>query len=223
MKRLRLQETLQKNYTSFIAYKLYLEMILCNRILSIKELTIILKNQMKKTFILLFSFFLFSCNSEFKVIEKPTEYSEIIKLRQIVDAKFSENGDCFMLLQKEKRFTPSLDEIKNTEKVLRKNIRKINSKKINQGDGCPIIHNNLNLFRRQYWGYYNEKNEKVIFITFNKNKLRLIEKIKGFQRDNNERWKTEREIWQDGCSNHWEIKVNLTTMELFEFRINGIG
>ena len=178
---------------------------------------------MKKTFILLFTFFLFSCSSEFKVIEKPTEYSEIIKRRQIVGAKFSENGDCFMRLQNVKRFTPNLEEIKNAENILRKNIRKTNSKKINQGDGCPIIHNNLNLFRRQYWGYYNEKNEKVIYVTFNKNKLRLKDKIKGFQRDESDRWKKERESWEDGCSNHWEIKIYLTTKELFEFGVNGSG
>lgn len=178
---------------------------------------------MKKTLILLFSVLLFSCNSELKMIEKPTEYSEIIKFRQIIGAKFSENGDCFMCLQNFKRFTPSLEEIKNAENILCKNIRKTNSKKINQGHGCPIIHKNLNIYRRQYFGYFNEKNEKVIYVTFNKNKLKLIEKIKGFQKDESDNWKKEKEIWFDGCSNHWEIKINLTTKTLFEFGVNGIG
>jgi hypothetical protein len=178
---------------------------------------------MRKTFILLFTLFLVSCSSEFKVVEKPTEYSEIIKRRQIVGAKFLENGDCLMCLQNVKRFTPSLEEIKNAENILRKNIRKTNSKKINQANGCPIIHKNLNIYRRQYWGYYNEKNEKIIYVTFNKNKLKLIEKIKGFRKDENDNWKKERESWFDGCSNHWEIKINLETNELFEFGVNGIG
>ena len=84
---------------------------------------------MKKTFLLLFIFFIFSCSSEFKVVEQPTEYSEIIKRRQIVGAKFSENGSCFMCLQNVKRFTPSLAEIKIAENILKKNIRKINAKK----------------------------------------------------------------------------------------------
>jgi hypothetical protein len=128
-----------------------------------------------------------------------------------------------MRLQNVKRFTPNLEEIKNAENILRKKIRKTNSKKINQGNGCPIIHNNLNIYRRQYWGYYNEKNEKVIYVTFNKIKLKLIEKLKGFQKDESDNWKKERESWFDGCSNHWETKINLKTKELFEFGINGIG
>ncbi|MEG0850270.1 MAG: hypothetical protein RSH24_10430 [Flavobacterium sp.] len=178
---------------------------------------------MKKTFILFFVTLLISCSSDFKVIEKPTNYSEIIKRRQIIGAKFSESGDCFMCLQNVKRFSPSLEEIKNAEKILRKNIRKTNSKKINQGNGCPIIHKNLNIYRRQYWGYYNEQNEKIIYVTFNKNKLNIIEKIKGFQKSESDNWKKEKEIWFDGCSGHWEIKINLKTEELFEFGINGIG
>ena len=178
---------------------------------------------MKKTYFLLFSILLISCSSNFKVIEKPTEYSEIIKCGQIVGANFYENGDCFMCLQNVKRFSPNLEEIKIAEKILRENIRKANYRKINQGNGCPIIHNNLNIYRRQYFGYINKKNEKVIYVTFNKNKLKLIEKIKGFQKDESDNWKKERESWFDGCSNHWEIKINLTTKSLFELGINGIG
>ena len=178
---------------------------------------------MKKAFVLIVLSFLLSCSSEFKMVEKPTEYSEIIMRGQIIGAKFSENGDCFMCLQNVKRFTPSLEEIKNAEIILRKNIREINSKKINQGNGCPIIHNNLNIYRRQYWGYYNEINEKIIYVTFNKNKLNLIDKIKGFQKNNNDNWKKEREDWLDGCSNHWEIKINLTKRELLELGVNGLG
>jgi len=178
---------------------------------------------MKRTFSLILLIFLVSCSSNFKVIEKPTNFSEIVKRRQIVGANFYENGDCFMCLQNVKRFTPNLDEIKKAEKILREKIREANHKMVNQGKGCPIIHNNLNIYRRQYFGYYNEKNEKVILVTFNKNKLTIIEKLKGFQRDESENWKKEKESWQDGCSNHWEIKINLATESLFEMYVNGIG
>ena len=146
-----------------------------------------------------------------------------MKRRKIVGANFFETGDCFMCLQNVKRFTPNLDEIKKAEEILRKKIRIANHKMVNQGDGCPIIHNNLNIYRRQYFGYYNDKNEKVILVTFNKNKLTIIEKLKGFQKDESENWKKEKESWQDGCSNHWEIKINLETESLFEMYVNGIG
>ena len=178
---------------------------------------------MKKTFILLFTFIIFSCSSDFKVIEKPTNYTEIVKRRKIVGANFSELGECFMCLQNVKRFSPNLNEIKNAESILRKNIRETNSKRINQGDGCLIIHNNLNKYRRQYFGYYNERNEKVIYVTFNKNRLTLKEKIKGYHKDESAKWKKEKEDWLDGCSNHWEVKINLKTEKLFEFGVNGSG
>lgn len=178
---------------------------------------------MRKISILIFTFLLISCGSDFKVIEKPTDYSEIVKRRKIIGANFSENGDCFMCLQNVKRFSPSLEEIKHAESILRENIRETNSRKINQGNGCLIIHNNLNKYRRQYFGYYNEINEKVIYVTFNKNELSLIEKIKGFQKDKSENWKKEKESWFDGCSNHWEVKINLKTEKLFEFGVNGSG
>ncbi|AWA31096.1 hypothetical protein HYN48_13920 [Flavobacterium magnum] len=128
-----------------------------------------------------------------------------------------------MRLQNVKRFTPNLEEIQKAEKILREKIREANHKMFNQGNGCPIIHNNLNIYRRQYFGYYNNKNEKVIFVTFNKNKLTIIEKLKGFRRDKSENWKKEIETWEDGCSNHWEIKINLATESLFEMYVNGRG
>lgn len=178
---------------------------------------------LKKLIILIFTNLFFSCDTNFKVIEKPTEYSEVIKNRQIIGALFSEKGDCFMCLQNTKRFSPNLTEIKIAEKILYKNISELNYRRINQGNGCPVIHNNLNLFRRQYFGYYNGNNEKIIYITFTKNRLSLIEKIKGFQKNESENWKKEIEVVFDGCSNHWEIKVNLTKKKLFEFGANGRG
>ena len=102
---------------------------------------------MKKLFILTIITILFSCNSNFKVIEKPTEYSEVIKRREIIGVLFSEKGGCYMCFQNRNRFSPNLTEIKIAEKILYKNIREINYRKINQGSGCPIIHNNLHKYK----------------------------------------------------------------------------
>ena len=172
---------------------------------------------------LILYFAILSCKSDFIVIENPSQYSKVIKRGKVIGAVFSENGECFMCLQNEKRFTPNIEEIESAETILRRNIKEINYKKINQGDKCLVIHRNLSKYRRQYFGYFNEKNEKIIFVTFNKNRLTFIEKLKGFYQYESDNWKKEKETWFDGCSNHWEIKINLTKKSLFELGINGSG
>lgn len=178
---------------------------------------------MKKVLILFLVILINSCSTEFKVIENPSDYSQVIKRKNTLGVIFSEKAICFLCLENFKRFTPTLDEIKFAEHVLKKNIRKTNNRRANQGGKCMVIHRNLNKYRRQYYGFYNSKNEKVIYATFNKYKLNFWEKIRGLSPDEDETWKKEIEMWLDGCSNHWEVKINLTTEELFEFSVNGNG
>lgn len=109
------------------------------------------------------------------------------------------------------RFTPSINEVENAEKILKTNISLINSKKINQGDGCPVIDRKLKKYFRQYIGFINERGEKVIWINlfWNKN---LLEKAK-----------VDIIGVNDGCSYYWDVQVNLNTKELTNLDINGKG
>ena len=83
---------------------------------------------MKKNLLIILTFAFFSCTSNFKVIENPTEYSKVIKRGKVTGVIFSEKAECFMRLQNVKRFTPNIEEIESAEKILRKNIKAINYK-----------------------------------------------------------------------------------------------
>lgn len=164
-----------------------------------------------------------SCKSTYKIIEKPTDYSTVIKKGRVTGVLFKENGTCFLCLQDKKRFTPTIEEIEKAELILKKNLKCINQTRVNQVDNCPIIHKKLKSYRRQYFGYIDNNGDKIIYITFNWDRYTLRDRLRGYSRDENENWKIEKEMVLDGCSYHWEIKINLNKEELFELGINGIA
>jgi len=126
-----------------------------------------------------------------------------------------------MCLQDKNRFSPTIEEISKTERILEKKIKLANIPLLNQGQGCPIIHKNLNSYRRQYFGYTADNGDRIIYVTFNWDKYTLFNRLQGIEKDNSEKWKREIQGVLDGCSNHWEIKVNLTKEELFDMEVNG--
>lgn len=127
-----------------------------------------------------------------------------------------------MCLQDEKRFTPTIPDIEIAEQIIKNNIEGF-SRKVSKDGNCPKINKNLNSYRRQYFGYIDQEGNQVIYATFNWNRYTLFDSLKGIYRSENESWKEEREIVFDGCSHHWEVKVNLNTEELFDFGVNGLG
>lgn len=94
---------------------------------------------------------------------------------------------------------------------------------MNQVGNCPIIHKNLKSYRRQYFGYIDGSGNKIIYATFNWDRYSLLDRLRGTYKDESENWKKEREMVLDGCSFHWEIKINLDTKELFDLGVNGLA
>ena len=156
-----------------------------------------------------------SCNSSFHVIEKPTNYSTVIENRKFKRVIFLKDGNCLSCLKNKKRFSPTLNDIEKAEKILEGKIEAQNSPLVNQGFECPIIHRNLNNYRRQYFGYIEENGDKIIYITLN------WDRLKDHHKGESESWKKEKEMVLDGCSYYWEIKTNLTGEFLFDLSING--
>lgn len=113
-----------------------------------------------------------------------------------------------------KRFTPNIAEIRELEALLSKNIEEINTSNFK-----PLIHKNLNTYKRQYIGLLNEKNEKIIYINL------LWKGYKSHTRDGKvkEPWKTEWFETSDGGSYYWNIKYHLTRKTFFDFRVNRPG
>lgn len=111
-----------------------------------------------------------------------------------------------------KRYTPSKEDIFLAENVIKNKLKCLNNDLINQGDKCPIIHKKTKKYIRQYVGFINNRNEKIIWINF-------IWKDKFL--DN----QISKDIIQvmDGCSYYWNIQVNLNTKSLNDLNINGQG
>lgn len=171
-----------------------------------------------------------SCVSTFKIVEHPTEYSTVIKKGSVTGVMFKENGNCFMCLQDKERYTPTIDEIQKAERILIENLEKANESRMNQIGNCPIIHENLKSYRRQYFGYIDTNGDKIIYATFNWNKkafsdklYKVYDKLFNQHTPEGESWKREKEMIMDGCSYYWEIKINLNKEKLFELGVNGIA
>ncbi|MFC0878936.1 hypothetical protein ACE01N_20245 [Saccharicrinis sp. FJH2] len=178
---------------------------------------------MKQFTIILILLFLMSCRSTFELIEQPTDYSTVIEKGRVKGVIFKENATCFMCLIDKQRFTPTINDIEKAEQILKKNLKTINKQRINQVDNCPIIHKKLKSYRRQYFGYIDSVGNKIIYASFNWDRYTLLDRLRGYYKDEHENWKKEREMFLDGCSYHWEIKINLNTGELFNLSVNGIA
>jgi len=162
-----------------------------------------------------------SCKSTLEVVEHSTNYSTLVGNEKFRGVIFLESANCFMCLQDKNRFSPTIEEIRKTEEILERKLKLANKPLINQGHGCPIIHKNLNNYRRQYFGYTDDNNNKIIYVTFNWDKYTLFNRLQGIEKDKSKKWKRELQNVLDGCSNHWEIKVNLKKEALFDLEING--
>jgi len=105
----------------------------------------------------------------------------------------------------------TLEEIRAAESILRSQLPEINRLKPNQSSGCPNINRKLDRYWRQYFGFINVKDEKVVWINMFWNK-ELIGDAK-------------RELvgMYDGCSYYWNIEINLTTRKAYNLQVNGSG
>lgn len=111
----------------------------------------------------------------------------------------------------EKRFTPTRQEVEKAELELRNQLEKLNQRRSNQSSS-PIIHKNLNKYRRQYFGYIDNNGQKIL----------LINCIwKKDSNDTKNKWLKERIIVLDGGSYYWQVKYNVDTGELFDLVVNG--
>ncbi|HTI57372.1 hypothetical protein [Mucilaginibacter sp.] len=116
------------------------------------------------------------------------------------------------VLDKYQRFSADTSDILLSETLLQANLRKVNKKlgspKYWRG---PIVYKHLEKYARQYFGFLNERNEKVIFIysywDYEKNEKPYFDDTFHFV--------------FDGGSYFWQIKINLKTHQLYDFGVNG--
>lgn len=126
---------------------------------------------------------------------------------------FPKEHSIWGFLPEQNRYTPNLEDIAQAEKILQDSIG-TDYVKSNQEAYCkpPINKNTLKKYVRQYVGYSTENGKIIIHIYLNK----------GIEMDKNK-------LLEDiiavigGGSNHWRIKINISTKELFDMQVNGIS
>ncbi len=108
------------------------------------------------------------------------------------------------------RFTPSKQDVEYGEDALINQLPALNLERHNQFE-TPVIDKNLSKYKRQYFGYYDNNRNRILFINC------------FWKRDKEENllWLNERIMVLDGGSYFWSVKYNLNTNELFDLDVNG--
>lgn len=132
--------------------------------------------------------------------------AEHFKTRQFEVAIFPESSN--ELIQ-QNRFTPTKEEIIKAENALKYKLKEANRNLENQYNS-PIIHRNLKKYKRQYFGFINDKGEKILYINslWKKN-------------EEETKWLQRIIMVSDGGSHYWNIEYNLETDELINLSVNG--
>jgi hypothetical protein len=124
---------------------------------------------------------------------------------------FSKEHFVFLSIEKEKeRYTPTKDDIYLAECILIENKSFLKKNQDIQAY-CPMISENLENYIRQYVGFINKNDEKILWINFI---------WKGYAED-----LVEKDIVYpyDGGSLFWSIFINLNTKVLFNMKVNGVS
>lgn len=108
------------------------------------------------------------------------------------------------------RYTPTRQEIDKAEISLANDLKTLNNPLVNQSS-TPIIHKNLNKYKRQYFGYIDKNGDRILLINC------------FWSKDKNEKdnWLTGKIMVLDGGSYYWNVKFNLDKKQLFDLDVNG--
>ena len=109
-----------------------------------------------------------------------------------------------------KGFTPTIEEVFKAERIFQQclQVKRVGS------DGMEIDSSRIqhpSKYIRQYFGYYNEKGDKTIFLNC------LIKEFISTSDD----WKKEEISIKDGGNNYFTILINITAQDCSNFMVNG--
>ena len=137
---------------------------------------------------------------------KDTLVAQHYQTKDFDCAVFNANSNYWV--PRQLRFTPAPEDIDEAEFTLRTELWEINKKRDNQFNGY-FIDEHLKDYQRQYVGYIDKDGNRILFINAFKS--------------GGGNWLKDIVRWRDGGSSFWQVKFNLKTKKLFEFRVNGIG
>jgi hypothetical protein len=117
---------------------------------------------------------------------------------------FPNNDDYFIPnAQNKTRWKPTKIDIKIIEKLIRETYKTSWNELIKL--------KKLSKYRRQYFGYINNKGERIIWVNY----------ICGCQY--RKELKSNSIVVFDGGNCYWNVRVNIDTMEVFDFSVNGVS
>ncbi len=118
----------------------------------------------------------------------------------------------FTVESQDGRFTPTDEEIAETEGLIQKRIDYINQDHYNQEGMCPIIDEHMRMYRRQYVGFTNDRGDHIVWVNF-------------LWDDNlsNEKLASDILLTKGGCGHFWHIKCNLATRKVYGLEVNESG
>lgn len=121
-----------------------------------------------------------------------------------------------------KTFTPSIQDVTLAESILKEQIENANRSHINQLEKRQYIDRNMNKYFRQYIGFINNKDERIVHINFHWDRFTLMDRIKGYWDDRLD-YTSDFSLVLDGGSRYWKVNVNLTTKTLYGLSVNGLA
>lgn len=109
------------------------------------------------------------------------------------------------------RFTPTDEEIAQTEKLIQKRLAYVNRFHENQEGQCPIIDEHIRKYERQYVGFTDVHGYRIVWVNF--------------VWDDNAKGKLANDIFltEGGCGHYWHIQCNLDTEKVYGLEVNGSG
>jgi hypothetical protein len=167
-----------------------------------------------------------SCGTSIEITKTNKATNLAVKSNKFRGTIFRETYPFIMLhvsdINSTSRFTLDSEEIRQAERLLREQIKDLNSSRPNQVNGSPVIHKNINKYFRQYVGFVNKNGEKVVHINFYWDRFSFTEKIKGYT-DSRLTFEDEYAIVFDGGSHYWQVNINLTTGKVSDLQVNGVA
>lgn len=160
---------------------------------------------MRKILILSFLLFLSICSSaQSTIIKNDSIFNRFI---------FSEEHFIWISIPFQKvRYTPTMEDILAAEDVLNNNLRYLEKHQMEQNGLPPYIYRCLKCYDRQYFGFINKKEERILFVNFIWSDRYPLEELE-----------KDIFIYYDGGSYYWSIFINITKKELFKMNVNGVS
>jgi hypothetical protein len=119
--------------------------------------------------------------------------------------------DSFPMKDYKQRFTPTRPDTDKAEKALSRDLFMLNQEMENQNRD-NLIHRRLLQFNRQYFGFINDKGERVI-------KIIAYIKSDSYRIDDDSDLLTKERIIVAGTCDNWVVFYNIDTNELYDLAV----